>query len=70
MAGKSIKDHKFFGGSGSPKFPTGNKLKSESSAEGHGGVSDYQDTTEKIKATQEHNKSKLKGHAQKESHRN
>lgn len=60
--GMKITDHAFFGGSGSPKFPTGNKLKSESSAEGAGNVLKYEDTTEAIKAAQVEGVKKVKGH--------
>ncbi len=65
-----ITDHKFFGGSGSPKFPTGNKTKDESSANGFGALNSYEDTTEAIKSQQEMNKSKVHGHPQKPGHRN
>ncbi len=68
--GKRIDDHAFFGGSGSPRFPTGNKLKSESSAEGSGGISQYEDTTEKIKSQQEMGIKKAKSHPQKSGYRN
>ncbi len=44
-------------------FPDGpHKVKMESSAEGAGMVSDYQDTTEKIKKTQVASVGKIKGH--------
>ena len=68
--GKMITDHKFFAGSGSPRFPKGVHTKDESSAEGFGKLSEYEDTTEKIKAQQEMNKKKVHGHAQKPGHRN
>ncbi len=71
MGGMKITDHKFFGGSGSPRFPDGgHKLKDESSAEGFGGLSHYEDTTETIKSQQMMNKSKVHGHPQKAGHRN
>ena len=70
MAGRRIEDHSFFAGSGSPKFPIGNKMKDESSAEGFGALSHYEDTTEAIKSQQEMNKKKVHGHPQKPGHRN
>lgn len=70
MAGKSITDHKFFGGSGSPKFPTGNKVKDESSAEGFGALMHYEDTTEAIKSQQMMNKKKVHEHPHKPGTRN
>lgn len=50
--GMRIDDHKFFAGSGSPRFPKGVHTKDESSAEGVGSVMKYEDTTEAIRATQ------------------
>ena len=41
----------------------------ESSAEGSGKVSKYEDTTEAIKAQQNVGDAKIKGHAQKPGHR-
>jgi hypothetical protein len=71
MSGMKITEHKFFGGSGSPRFPDGpHKTKAESSAEGFGGLSKYEDTTEAIKSQQEMNKRKVHGHPQKAGHRN
>ena len=70
MAGKSITDHKFFGGAGSPAFPKGVHLKSESS-DGHSGeVMKYEDTTETIKAQQVMGSKKIAGHKHKEGTRN
>jgi len=66
MGGKLITDHKFFAGSGSPRFPDGpHKTKDESSAEGAGGISKYEDTTETIKAQQVMGIGKIKGHPMK-----
>jgi hypothetical protein len=71
MGGKSITDHKFFGGSGSPRFPDGpHKTKDESSAEGFGACNHYEDTTEAIKSQQMMNTKKVHGHPQKPGHRN
>jgi hypothetical protein len=70
MAGKSITDHKFFGGEGSPRFPKGVHTKDESSAEGAGSVMKYEDTTETIKSQQEMGIGKAKSHPMKPGHRN
>lgn len=70
MGGMLIKDHKFFAGSGSPKFPKGVHTKEESSAEGAGKLMKYEDTTEEIKATQEKSKSKVLSHQPKPGSRN
>lgn len=69
MGGMKITDHKFFAGSGSPKFPKGVHTKDESSAEGVGALMKYEDTTEAIKSQQMMNKSKVQGHPQKAGHR-
>lgn len=72
MAGRSIHDHSSWVGKGSNGvvFPSGAKMKSESSAEGFGGLSHYEDTTETIKSQQEMAKKKVHGHPQKAGHRN
>ncbi len=70
MGGMRIDDHKFFAGSGSPKFPVGNKTKEYSSAEGAGAVREYEDTTEKIKEQQVKGIGKAKSHPQKAGYRN
>lgn len=70
MSGMKITDHKFFGGSGSPKFPTGNKTKDESSAGGFGGLGKYEDTTEAIKEQQIMNAKKVHAHPMKPGTRN
>jgi len=62
--GRSIDDHAFFGGS-APKgqvFPTGCKMKQEMSAGGAGECTKYEDTTERIKASQDMAKAKVKSH--------
>lgn len=69
MSGKRIDDHKFFAGSGSPKFPKGVHTKDESSAEGSGSVMRYEDTTETIKAQQEKSVSQTKKHPMKPGYR-
>lgn len=70
MSGMKITDHAFFAGSGSPKFPVGNKTKEYSSAEGSGKVGMYEDTTEAIKKQQEMGNSKIKSHPMKSGYRN
>lgn len=72
MSGRRIDDHSFWaGGKGkSSVFPDGpHKVKNESSAEGAGKLSHYEDTTETIKAQQEMGKRKVHGHPQKPGHR-
>jgi len=70
--GQKINDHGSWVGKGSDGvvFPSGAKMKRETSAEGAGGVSEYEDTTEKIKAQQEMNIRKAEAHKQKPLHRN
>lgn len=52
-------------------FPDGpHKTKDESSAEGFGDLSHYEDTTEAIKSQQEMNKKKVHGHPMKPGMRN
>lgn len=71
MAGRKIDDHSSWVGKGSngTVFPMGAKLKSQSSAEGVGSLSHYEDTTEAIKSQQEMSKKKVQGHPQKVGHR-
>lgn len=73
MAGRRIDDHAFWAGS-KPRgtvFPEGpHKLKEEVSANGAGGVSYYEDTTESLKKSQEMAKAKVHGHPRKNEHRN
>lgn len=66
--GRLIKDHSFWAGGKSKGsvFPEGVKIKEESSAEGAGGLSKYEDTTEAIKRQQEIAKSKVKSHPARE----
>lgn len=72
MGGQKINDHSFWAGKGSngSVFPMGAKTKDESSAEGFGSLSHYEDTTETIKSQQEMAKKKVHGHPQKVGHRN
>jgi hypothetical protein len=48
----------------------GGKMMQESSANGFGELSVYEDTTEQIKEQQEMNKKKVMGHPRKHLHRN
>lgn len=71
MSGRRIDDHSFWApgkGKGSV-FPQGVHTKSESSAEGAGKLSEYEDTTEAIKRQQEMGDSKAKGHKMKNGYR-
>lgn len=72
MAGQKINDHGSWIGKGSNGvvYPTGAKMKSESSAEGFGGLSHYEDTTETIKSQQEMSKKKVHAHPMKAGMRN
>lgn len=70
-AGRRIDDHASWVGKGSngTVFPIGAKIKSESD-DGHDGhLSDYEDTTESIKAQQELGVKTAKGHPQRPLHR-
>ncbi len=62
--GRKINDHKSWMGSSSKDsvLPLGDKVKHESSAEGAGHASQYEDTTEDVKAAQVHNKNKVESH--------
>lgn len=73
MSGKRIDDHSFWAGKPSKGsvFPDGGaKIKDESSAEGFGGLSHYEDTTETIKSMQQMAKKKVHGHPMKPGTRN
>lgn len=72
MGGRKIDDHSFWAGGKSKGsvFPEGVKIKEESSAEGAGTLSMYEDTTEMIKKQQEMGKGKAKSHSQREHYRN
>lgn len=72
MAGRRIDDHSSWMGKGAngSVFPMGAKVKNESSAEGAGSVSKYEDTTETIKSQQQMGISKAKSHPMKPGHRN
>lgn len=70
--GQRIDDHSFWAGGKSKGsvFPEGAKTKEESSAEGSGNLSKYEDTTETIKSQQEMSKKKAKSHDMKPGYRN
>ncbi len=66
-----ISDHGFWGGSKSKGsvFPEGSKVKLESSAEGAGHESYYEDRTEDIRKAQTIGEGKAKSHGQKDNYR-
>jgi hypothetical protein len=70
--GQKINDHSSWVGKGSKGsvFPMGVKTKNESSAEGAGSISKYEDTTETIKSQQQMGIGKAKSHPMKPGHRN
>ncbi len=71
--GQRIDDHSFWaGGPGKNSIlPDGPyKSKVETSAEGAGSLSTYEDTTEAIRGNQEKAKSKIKGYPTKPGYRN
>lgn len=71
MSGRRIDDHSSWVGKGSKGsvFPEGVKVKNESSAEGAGSLSKYEDTTETIKSQQQMGISKVKSHPMKPGYR-
>lgn len=72
MGGRRIDDHGFWAGGKSKGsvFPEGVHTKNESSAEGSGAVSKYEDTTEAIKSQQVMGINKAKSHSMKPGYRN
>lgn len=62
MSGRRIDDHSFWAGGRSKGsvFPEGAHTKNEASAEGAGEVMRYEDTTERIKSTQEEGERHIK----------
>ncbi len=73
MSGRKIDDHSFWAGSKGVNsvLPDGpHKTKVESSAEGAGAVSRYEDTTETIKSQQVAGVKKIKAHPMKPGYRN
>jgi len=62
--GQRIDDHSFWAGKGAngSVFPMGAKTKQEMSAGGAGECTKYEDTTERIKASQDMAKAKVKSH--------
>jgi hypothetical protein len=69
---RKISDHGFWAGGASAGsvFPAEKKVKMESSAEGAGHESYYEDKTEDIKNAQSMGSGKLKSHKQKDNYRN
>lgn len=72
MGGMKITDHKFWAGGKSEGsvFPKGVHHKAESSSEGAGSESMYEDTTEAIKKQQTMGSAKAKSHGMKPGYRN
>jgi hypothetical protein len=72
MAGRRIDDHSSWIGAAGKNMvmPMGVHTKQESSAEGAGGLSTYEDTTESIKSQQEMGIKKAKAHPHKVGYRN
>ena len=72
MAGQRIDDHSFWAGSPVKSvFPDGpHKTKGESSAEGFGELSHYEDTTETIKSQQMMSRKKVRENPRKDGFRN
>jgi hypothetical protein len=71
--GQRIDDHSFWAGKKGKDsvFPDGpHKTKEESSAEGAGSLSKYEDTTEEIRAAQVMAEKKVKAHPMKPGYRN
>jgi hypothetical protein len=68
MSGRKIDDHSFWAGKAGKDMvmPQGVHTKNESSAEGAGAVSKYEDTTEAIKAGQVAGVGKIKAHPMKQ----
>lgn len=71
MGGRKIDDHSSWVGSkpSGKVFPDGAKTKEYTSAEGAGDIAQYEDTTERIKRTQEEGKGKVKSHPMKPGYR-
>ncbi len=69
---QKISDRSFWAGKGAngSVFPMGAKTKNESSAEGAGDLSRYEDTTEAIKSQQMMSKAKTKAYPTKPGYRN
>jgi hypothetical protein len=72
MAGQRIDDHKWWAGGRSKGsiFPEGAKTKQEYGADGSGHLSNYEDTSEKIRDTQVMSKRKVESHPHKPGTRN
>lgn len=73
MGGQHINDHSFWAGKGGhgSVFPQGpHKVKMESSADGAGELSKYEDTTEAIKASQTMAERKMRQNSRHPYHRN
>lgn len=70
MSGRRIDDHgSWMGKGGKYPLPMESKMKEESSANGAGGLSSYDDTTEAIKRDQVAGEGKLRGKPMKPGYR-
>jgi hypothetical protein len=72
MSGRKIADHSSWIGKGKDGvvYPSGAKMKMESSADGFGALGHYEDTTDTIRSQQEMAKKKVHGHPHKAGTRN
>lgn len=70
--GRRINDHSSWVGKSTADsvLPMGTKHKTETSAGGAGSLSTYEDTTDKIRASQVKSKEKIAGHASRPMFRN
>lgn len=70
MSGRRIDDHSSFAGKGGKyPLPEGNKMKEYKSAEGAGGLSGYDDTSEAIHRDQKAGEGKLRSKPMKPGYR-
>jgi len=71
MGGRKIDDHSSWVGSkpSGKVFPDGSKTKEYTSADSAGDIAQYEDTTERIKRTQEEGTRKVKSHPMKPGYR-
>lgn len=72
MGGQKINDHSSWVGKGTKGsvFPEGVKTRQFNSSEGAGELNTYEDTSEAIRKSQEHNKQKIRSNAPKPMYRN
>lgn len=71
MGGRRIDDHSSWLGSGKDGMPPAEcKVAKFDSANGNGGLSQYEDSSERVKAVQNENVKKMKAHPMKPGYRN